>query len=47
VKFEEKALKEGNRRLLIECIKAKEREKGSKAWMGGEKIFFLFFISFL
>jgi len=33
VKFEEKALKEGNRRLLIECIKAREREKGSKGWM--------------
>jgi len=33
VKSEEKGkppLKEGNRKLLIECIKVREREKGSK-----------------
>jgi len=30
VKFEEKALKGNNRRLLIGCIKARGREKGSK-----------------
>jgi len=37
VKFEEKALKGNNRRLLIECIK--KREKGSKGWIGKERIF--------
>jgi len=37
VKFEEKALKGSNRRLLIECIKARERETSSKEWMGGER----------
>jgi len=41
VKFEEEALKEGNRRLLIECIKAKERKKGSKEWMGERERGFL------
>jgi len=30
VKFEEKALKGGYKRLLIKCIKAREREKASK-----------------
>jgi len=30
VKFEEKALKGGNKRLLIECIEARKSEKGSK-----------------
>jgi len=34
VKFEEKALKGDIRRLLIECIKTREREKSSKGWMG-------------
>jgi len=29
VKFEEKTLKGGNRRLLIECIKTRERKKGN------------------
>jgi len=38
MKFKEKALKRGNRRLLIECIKAREREKDSKRWMG-DRIF--------
>jgi len=27
-----KSVKGGNRRLLIECIKTREREKGSKRW---------------
>jgi len=36
VKFEEKALKEGNRRLLIEYIKAREKEEDSKM-DGGER----------
>jgi len=40
VKFEEKALKGGNRRLLIECIKARKREKGSKRWIGEKEIFY-------
>jgi len=30
VKFEEKALKRDNRRLLIECIEAREKETSSK-----------------
>jgi len=30
MKFEEKALEGGNRRLLIECMEAREREKGCK-----------------
>jgi len=34
VKFEEEALKGDNKTLLIECIKAREREKGNKGWMG-------------
>jgi len=34
MKFEEKALEGGNRRLLIECIEAGEREKGVD---GGER----------
>jgi len=40
VKFEEKALKGDNRRLLIECIKAREREKGSKEWMEEREVFY-------
>jgi len=40
MKFEEKAFKGDNRKLLIECIKAREREKDSKGWMGErERIF--------
>jgi len=39
VKFEEKALKGSNRRLLIECIKAREKKKGSKGWIG-ERFFY-------
>jgi len=41
VKLEEKALKEGNRRLLIECREAREREKGCKGWMEKKESFFL------
>jgi len=39
MKFEEKASKRGNRRLLIECIKARERGKGSKGRMGEREDF--------
>jgi len=39
VKLEEKILKGGNRWLLIECTKAKEREKGSKR-MGEKEDFY-------
>jgi len=39
-KFEEKALKRGNRRLLIECIEAREREKDSTEWMGEREDFY-------
>jgi len=40
VKFEEKALKGDNRRLLIECIKARKRMKDSKEWMGEGENFY-------
>jgi len=40
VKFEEKALKGGNRGLLIECIKARERKKDGKGWMGEREDFY-------
>jgi len=30
----------GNRRLLIECIEAREREKGCKGWMKEREIFY-------
>jgi len=33
-------LKGGNRRLLIECIKSREREKGSKGCMGEKENFY-------
>jgi len=33
-------LEEGNRRLLIECIKAREREEGSKGWMREREDFY-------
>jgi len=39
VKLEEKALKGGNRRLLIECIKAREREKGCCRYKGSLRVF--------
>jgi len=39
MKFE-KALKGGNRRLLIECIKAREKEKGNKGWMEEREVFY-------
>jgi len=40
MKFEEKALEGGNRRLLIKCIEAREREKGCKGWMEEREIFY-------
>jgi len=40
MKFEEKALEGGNRRLLIECIEATEREKGCKEWMEEREVFY-------
>jgi len=40
VKFEERALKGGNRKLLIEYIKAREREKGRKGFMGEREDFY-------
>jgi len=40
VKCEEKALKGGYKRLLIKCIKAREREKASKGWMREREVFY-------
>jgi len=40
MKFEEKALKGRNRRLLIECIEAREREKDCKEWMEEKEVFY-------
>jgi len=40
VEFEEKALKGGNRRFLIECMKVRERERGSKGWMEKREDFY-------
>jgi len=41
VEFEEKTLKGDNRRLLIiECIKAREKEKGSKRWIEEREVFY-------
>jgi len=40
MKFEEKALKGDNRRLLIECIEARKREKGNKGWMEEKEVFY-------
>jgi len=40
MKFEEKALEGGNRRLLIECIKAREKEKDCKGWMEEREVFY-------
>jgi len=39
MKFEEKALKGDNRRLLIECIEVREKEKSRMGWMGEKRIF--------
>jgi len=39
MKFEDKVSKRSNRRLLIECIKARERETSSKEWMGKREDF--------
>jgi len=39
-KFKEKVLEGGNRRLLIECIEAREREKSCKGWMEEREIFY-------
>jgi len=40
MKFAEKALKGDNKRLLIECIEARERGKGCKGWMEEREIFY-------
>jgi len=40
MKFEEKALEGGNRKLLIECIEAREREKGCKGWMKEREVLY-------
>jgi len=40
VKFEEKALKGDDRRLLKECVKIRERKKDSKGWMGEREDFY-------
>jgi len=40
MKFEEKALEGGNRRLLIECIEVREREKGCKGWIEKREVFY-------
>jgi len=40
VQFEKKALKGGNRRFLIECIKVREKEKGNKKWMREREVFY-------
>jgi len=40
MEFEEKALEGGNRRLLIECIETRKREKGCKGWMEEREILY-------
>jgi len=40
VKFEQKALKGDNKRLLIECIKVRERQRGREGWMGKREDFY-------
>jgi len=40
MRFEEKALEGGNRRLLIECMEARESEKDCKGWMKEREVFY-------